>query len=210
MSDLEKLPPDHGINADPEPAEDRSFAERRKALERAFAEYGNDIIRSGKVTSEFERLLDETLAVGMGDEYFQPWSKGLEVARAALLAHHERVVQERDNAESALLRHGYRKSCDIPACNCGDQWSHGGHAADRLREISDEIGENGFTLLAAARRLNERLAQRDARIAELCALVDKQAEDDGLWFVAVTAPEAYLQQELRRLHAAVDAAREGK
>lgn len=35
-------------------------------------------------------------------------------------------------------------------------------------------------------------------------LVNEQAEDDGLWFVATTAPEAYLQQELRRLHAAVE------
>lgn len=38
------------------------------------------------------------------------------------------------------------------------------------------------------------------------ALVDEQAEDEGLWFIAQTAPEAYLQQELRRLHAAVEAA----
>jgi Lar family restriction alleviation protein len=36
-------------------------------------------------------------------------------------------------------------------------------------------------------------------------IVAEQAEDDGLWFVAQTAPEAYLQQELRRLHAAVEA-----
>lgn len=43
-------------------------------------------------------------------------------------------------------------------------------------------------------------------VAELQALVDEQAEDDGLWFDATTAPEAYLQQELRRLHAAVEAA----
>lgn len=33
----------------------------------------------------------------------------------------------------------------------------------------------------------------------------EQAEDDGLWFVAETATEAYLQQELRRLTAAVEA-----
>ena len=31
-----------------------------------------------------------------------------------------------------------------------------------------------------------------------------QAEDEGLWFEAKTAPEAYLQQELRRLHAAIE------
>lgn len=36
------------------------------------------------------------------------------------------------------------------------------------------------------------------------ALVDRQAEDEGLWFVAQTAAEAYLQQELRRLHAAIE------
>ena len=35
-------------------------------------------------------------------------------------------------------------------------------------------------------------------------IVQEQAEDDGLWFNAETAPEAYLQQELRRLHAAVE------
>lgn len=36
------------------------------------------------------------------------------------------------------------------------------------------------------------------------AIVDEQAEDDGLWFVAETVTEAYLQQALRRLHAAVE------
>ena len=35
-------------------------------------------------------------------------------------------------------------------------------------------------------------------------IVNQQAEDEGLWFEAQTAPEAYLQQELRRLHAAVE------
>jgi hypothetical protein len=35
-------------------------------------------------------------------------------------------------------------------------------------------------------------------------LVDDQAEDEGLWFAAETAPEAYLQAELRKLHAAVE------
>ena len=36
---------------------------------------------------------------------------------------------------------------------------------------------------------------------KLKALVDQQAEDEALWFFARTAPEAYLQQELRKLHA---------
>jgi hypothetical protein len=38
----------------------------------------------------------------------------------------------------------------------------------------------------------------DLGLAELRQLVDEQAEDEGLWFIASTAPEAYLQQELRR------------
>jgi hypothetical protein len=52
-------------------------------------------------------------------------------------------------------------------------------------------------------------AEYDAACDEhkaLVALVEKQAKDDGLWFVAPTAPEAYLQQELRRLHAAIERA----
>jgi hypothetical protein len=36
------------------------------------------------------------------------------------------------------------------------------------------------------------------------AIVDQQAADHGLWFAAKTAPEAYLQQELRALHAAIE------
>jgi hypothetical protein len=38
-----------------------------------------------------------------------------------------------------------------------------------------------------------------ARLNVIREIVNAQAEDDGLWFVAETAPEAYLQQELRRL-----------
>lgn len=35
-------------------------------------------------------------------------------------------------------------------------------------------------------------------------VVDEQADDEGLWFVAQTAPEAFLMRALRRLHAAVE------
>ncbi len=34
--------------------------------------------------------------------------------------------------------------------------------------------------------------------------VDEQAEDEGLWFDARTAPEAYLQMKLRELHAVIE------
>lgn len=35
-------------------------------------------------------------------------------------------------------------------------------------------------------------------------LVNEQAEDHGIWFQAKTAPEAYLQQELRKLHKKIE------
>jgi hypothetical protein len=36
------------------------------------------------------------------------------------------------------------------------------------------------------------------------AIVDEQADDEGLWFRAETAAEAYVQAALRRLHAAIE------
>ena len=39
------------------------------------------------------------------------------------------------------------------------------------------------------------------------SVVDEQANDEGLWFInPMTAPEAYLQSELRRLHRVIEAA----
>lgn len=35
-------------------------------------------------------------------------------------------------------------------------------------------------------------------------LVLEQAEDEGLWFITQSASEAYLQQELRKLHALIE------
>lgn len=44
-----------------------------------------------------------------------------------------------------------------------------------------------------------------AQLREALELTAKQATDDGLWFKAQYVSEAYLQQELRKLHAAVEA-----
>jgi hypothetical protein len=41
-------------------------------------------------------------------------------------------------------------------------------------------------------------------LAEIRKLVDEQAENEGLWFIAETAPEAYLQRQLRLLHALIE------
>jgi len=59
------------------------------------------------------------------------------------------------------------------------------------------------------RRLEKRITElkRYKTAWDSCrALVAEQAMDEGLWFVAATAPEGYLQQELRRLHTAIEAA----
>ncbi|KKM01044.1 hypothetical protein LCGC14_1798340 [marine sediment metagenome] len=42
------------------------------------------------------------------------------------------------------------------------------------------------------------------KLVVLRRIVDKQANDDGLWFAAKTAPEAYLQHALRMLHEIVE------
>jgi hypothetical protein len=53
---------------------------------------------------------------------------------------------------------------------------------------------------------------RAQALALLYALVDEQAEDEGLWSTrldgTLSAGEAYLQQELRRLHTLIETGRE--
>jgi hypothetical protein len=71
----------------------------------------------------------------------------------------QEALERLQTAESALRGHGYRRSCDIPACNCGDQWNHGGHAAERLREIDEALPYyDGATIL---QRLQRVLAAAD-------------------------------------------------
>ncbi len=62
------------------------------------------------------------------------------------------------------------------------------------------------TVRGALRDLGSELEGLRAKDRRLRALVSQQAEDEGLWFEAATAPEAYLQQELRKLHQAVEEA----
>lgn len=42
------------------------------------------------------------------------------------------------------------------------------------------------------------------KIERVLNMVEHQANDDALWFVATLVTEQYLQQELRRLHAAIE------
>ena len=67
-----------------------------------------------------------------------------------------------DIAERALIGHGYRQSCGIAACNCGDQWNHGGLARERLGEIDDatrDYYQSGETLLARVQRIVAELGK---------------------------------------------------
>lgn len=48
--------------------------------------------------------------------------------------------------------------------------------------------------------------RRGMLLLALRVIVEEQAHDDGLWFIAEHAAEAYLQQALRRLHAAIERA----
>lgn len=57
--------------------------------------------------------------------------------------------------------------------------------------------------------VKELLLDAASEIERIKTIVNQQAEDEGLWFVARTAPEAYLQHELRRLHAAIEGEHNG-
>lgn len=68
-------------------------------------------------------------------------------------------------------------------------------------------GERVLSVTEAAEELNtleRELAAANAKIEKAMALINKQAEDDGLWFLTTTASEAYLQQSLRLLTDAVE------
>ncbi len=59
-------------------------------------------------------------------------------------------------------------------------------------------------------RLYGETIRRALKLAEavegVLELVNKQAEDEGLWFDADYVTEAYLQRNLRELHVAIEAA----
>ena len=48
------------------------------------------------------------------------------------------------------------------------------------------------------------MSELRAACDDVLALVAEQAEDEACWFRRPTITEAYLQQELRRLHAAIE------
>lgn len=75
-------------------------------------------------------------------------------------------------------------------------WIHAGFARQLERELAEAEAE-----LERRQAKYPRAAPKDG---DAHALVQQQALDEGLWFAATTAPEAYLQAALRKLHAAVE------
>ena len=74
-------------------------------------------------------------------------------------------------------------------------------------EVSHTVLRRDLSGLAANTDFLEgKVATLEAKLEAIQQVVDKQAEDEGLWFVAARASEAYLQQELRQLHAVIEAA----
>lgn len=74
-------------------------------------------------------------------------------------------VAELEAAESALVRHGFRK-CNIAACNCGS-WHHVGGLAERFDEIASDLSDAGYPLSndnghIARRALASLVASRDS------------------------------------------------
>ena len=66
----------------------------------------------------------------------------------------------------------------------------------------DDESYNRYTKIE--RLENEALLTR-ARLAAIQAVVDEQAEDEGLWSLrAETIPEDMLQRALRRLHRVIE------
>jgi len=80
---------------------------------------------------------------------------------------------------------------------------------DMIIEACERDDGTGFCIACGQERMYCETHADAPRLkelnAELLAVVNEQAEDDGLWFVAQYASEAYLQQELRRLHAIIEA-----
>lgn len=71
-----------------------------------------------------------------------------------------------------------------------------------MSELKAELSNINFTLSQVFRQRDEL----QAKLTCIRVAVNKQADDDGIWFRAEHATEAYLQQELRKIHSIVESA----
>lgn len=115
------------------------------------------------------------------------------------LEHATRSAIDRDPVWLAAHRptvrwRGSRYLC-VGASRLGDVWLKGRRVNGAFYDYRVDIDE----LSDWRRPLTPSEILQKAR-----ALVDQQAEDEGLWFRAEQASEAYLQQALRKLHALLE------
>lgn len=73
---------------------------------------------------------------------------------------------------------------------------------DYQRLCADWIEEFAWDVEKALRAALEQ----PQSLEEVLLVVHQQADDEGLWFAAKTAPEAYLQHQLRLLHEVIESA----
>ena len=66
--------------------------------------------------------------------------------------------------------------------------------------IPAEVDHDADLVISGAAK---RIRDLEAQLSTIQSTVNEQAEDEGLWFDTVTAPEAFLQQALRRLHSVI-------
>lgn len=82
-----------------------------------------------------------------------------------------------------------------------------GHAANLVEKLQEENAKlKSYFEQEQMLRMDWNVVIEDLqkKLEKIKTLVKLQAMDDGLWFEAKTAPEEYLQQELRRLHAVIE------
>lgn len=84
-----------------------------------------------------------------------------------------------------------------------DCWLDPTHHDCAVAKIEDLTGKYGNLEDELLKHTLMWFAERKRREAAL-RVIQEQAEDEGLWFVAERITEAYLQAALRRLHAAIE------
>jgi len=78
---------------------------------------------------------------------------------------------------------------------------------EQVDDLKDQLkADNALArvVLKRAENIEKHRDELEAQLKAVKELVAKQAEDEGLWFEAKTAPEAHLQESLRALHKAVE------
>ena len=83
-------------------------------------------------------------------------------------------------------------------------FAHGGEKVHGPFE-SEELARNMQSVVEKVSGYDYHLDEEPMWVKVVTlAVVNEQAEDEGLWFIPDTVGEAYLQRELRRLHAVIE------